>query len=193
MSETGQKKTTRKPRATKSTTGVDEKPVEQSAETQPTQAEQDVVKDEANINPVEPGSENPEQAESDKPEQDAEMAGSQQDEKDDSNDQLDPTETADAVPGGVPDAVGILGGFRVRAKSDAGFWRSGVQFLRLQEKLVLVVDKEPHASARVHAKDHEPEFVVFLTAEKAKRVHSEPNLIVEEVELSDVLDMDDMK
>ena len=91
------------------------------------------------------------------------------------------------------DAIGILGAFKVCAKSDVGFWRSGVQFHRLQEKLVLVVEQEPDAFARVHAKDHEPECVVFLSPEKAKRVHDEPHLTVEVVELEDVLDLQDMQ
>ncbi|MEZ8134779.1 hypothetical protein ACED34_04490 [Vibrio splendidus] len=96
-------------------------------------------------------------------------------------------------PGDGVDAIGILGAFKVCAKSDTGFWRSGVQFHRLQEKLVLVVEQEPDASARVHAKDHEPECVVFLSPEKAKRVHDEPHLTVEVVELEDVLDLQDMQ
>lgn len=90
-------------------------------------------------------------------------------------------------------AVCILGAFKVCAKSDAGFWRSGVQFHRLQEKLVLVVDKEPDASDRVSAPNYEPEYVVFLSPEKAKRVHDEPNLTVEVVEPEDVLDLQDMQ
>lgn len=188
MSETGQKKTTRKPRATKSTTGTTTSSLEKGAETMSTKAQSNALVEGATSSgqPIDAmkgalvlDDETKTNLENIIKGKDDEILGS--------------TETADALPGGVPDAVGILGGFRVRAKSDAGFWRSGVQFLRLQEKLVLVVDKEPHASARVHAKDHEPEFVVFLTAEKAKRVHSEPNLIIEEVELSDVLDIDDMK
>ncbi|MBU1392399.1 MAG: hypothetical protein KJ856_05745 [Gammaproteobacteria bacterium] len=91
------------------------------------------------------------------------------------------------------DAVGILGALTVRAKSDAGFWRSGVQFNRLKEKLVLVVEHEPNAITGLHAKNHEPECVVFLTAEKAMRIHNEPNLISEYVELDTVLDLDDMQ
>lgn len=91
------------------------------------------------------------------------------------------------------DAVGILGAFTVRAKSDAGFWRSGVQFHRLKEKLVLVVERESNAITGLHAKNHEPECVVFLTAEKAMRIHDEPNLISEYVELDTVLDLDDMQ
>ncbi|MEZ9414124.1 hypothetical protein AB4189_07965, partial [Vibrio sp. 10N.286.49.E1] len=96
-------------------------------------------------------------------------------------------------PGDGVDAIGVLGAFKVCAKSDAGFWRSGVQFHRLQEKLVLVVEQEPDASARVHEKDHEPECVVFLSPEKAKRVHDEPHLTVEVVELEDVLDLQFMQ
>lgn len=88
-------------------------------------------------------------------------------------------------------AVSVLGAFKVLAKSDGGFWRSGIQFHRQQETLVLVVGEEPHESARVHAKDYEPERVVFLSAEKAQRVHREPNLTIEDVELADVIELSD--
>ncbi|AGG58127.1 hypothetical protein VPCG_00016 [Vibrio phage martha 12B12] len=140
----------------------------------------------------EPDSKNPEKVENDKPEQDASMAGTETKEGK-ASEQVDSKKDDVVHPGDGVDAIGILGAFKVCAKSDAGFWRSGVQFHRLQEKLVLVVEQEPDASARVHAKDHEPECVVFLSPEKAKRVHDEPNLTVEVVELEDVLDLQDMQ
>jgi hypothetical protein len=87
--------------------------------------------------------------------------------------------------------LSVLGAFKVRAKSADGFWRSGVQFHRIQEKLVFVVDEEPDAASRIHAKGYEPEHVVFLAVEDAKRVHREPNLAIEEVELADVIDLSD--
>jgi hypothetical protein len=87
--------------------------------------------------------------------------------------------------------ISVLGTFKVRAKSADGFWRSGVQFHRIQEKLVFVVGEEPDAASRIHAKGYEPEHVVYLAVEKAKRVHSEPNLAIEEVELADVIDLSD--
>lgn len=140
----------------------------------------------------EPSSMNPEKVENDKPEQEASMAGTETKEGKVSE-QVDSKKDDVVHPGDGVDAIGVLGAFKVCAKSDAGFWRSGVQFHRLQEKLVLVVEQEPDASARVHAKDHEPECVVFLSPEKAKRVHDEPNLTVEVVELEDVLDLQDMQ
>lgn len=140
----------------------------------------------------EPSSMNPEKVENDKPEQEALMAGTETKEGKASK-QVDSKKDDVVHPGDGVDAIGILGAFKVCAKSDAGFWRSGVQFHRLQEKLVLVVEQEPDASARVHAKDHEPECVVFLSPEKAKRVHDEPHLTVEVVELEDVLDLQDMQ
>ncbi|MFA0199095.1 hypothetical protein AB4453_11205 [Vibrio atlanticus] len=140
----------------------------------------------------EPSYMNPEKVENDKPEQEALMAGTETKEGK-ASEQVDSKKDDVVHPGDGVDAIGILGAFKVCAKSDAGFWRSGVQFHRLQEKLVLVVEQEPDASARVHAKDHEPECVVFLSPEKAKRVHDEPHLTVEVVELEDVLDLQDMQ
>ncbi|PMM11705.1 hypothetical protein BCT62_09645 [Vibrio splendidus] len=140
----------------------------------------------------EPSSMKPEKVENDKPEQEALMAGTETKEGK-ASEQVDSKKDDVVHPGDGVDAIGILGAFKVCAKSDAGFWRSGVQFHRLQEKLVLVVEQEPDASARVHAKDHEPECVVFLSPEKAKRVHDEPHLTVEVVELEDVLDLQDMQ
>lgn len=141
---------------------------------------------------AEPDSKNPEKVENDKPEQDASMAGTETKEGK-ASEQVDSKKDDVVHSGDGVDAIGILGAFKVCAKSDAGFWRSGVQFHRLQEKLVLVVEQDPDASARVHAKDHEPECVVFLSPEKAKRVHDEPHLTVEVVELEDVLDLQDMQ
>ncbi|WP_240222863.1 hypothetical protein [Rheinheimera hassiensis] len=86
------------------------------------------------------------------------------------------------------DAIYILGAFTARSKADAGFWRSGVQFHRLKETLVLVVEQEPDATAAVSAPDHEAELVVYLTAEKAERVHREPNLVIEDIDLEDLID-----
>ncbi|MDC5843754.1 hypothetical protein OPW13_20045 [Vibrio europaeus] len=140
----------------------------------------------------EPDSKKLEKVENDKPEQDASMVGTETKEGK-ASEQVDSKKDDVVHPGDGVDAIGILGAFKVCAKSDAGFWRSGVQFHRLQEKLVLVVEQEPDASARVHAKDHEPECVVFLSPEKAKRVHDEPHLTVEVVELEDVLDLQDMQ
>ncbi|WP_135381010.1 hypothetical protein [Vibrio tasmaniensis] len=140
----------------------------------------------------EPSSMNPEKVENDKPEQEALMAGTETKEGK-ASEQVDSKKDDVVHPGDGVNAIGVLGAFKVCAKSDAGFWRSGVQFHRLQEKLVLVVEQEPDASARVHAKDHEPECVVFLSPEKAKRVHDEPHLTVEVVELEDVLDLQDMQ
>lgn len=91
---------------------------------------------------------------------------------------------------GVP--AGVLGALKVRSIADAGFWRCGVKFHRNKETLVLVVDGESQGQpAAVDAKDFPPEFVVFMSAEKAKRVHDEPRLVVETVELEDVIDIQD--
>lgn len=90
------------------------------------------------------------------------------------------------VAGG--NALAIVGAFTVRAKADAGFWRSGVQFHRLTETLVLVVDDESAIKDGVHSQDFDAERVVLLTREKAERVHSEPNLVVADVDLETLID-----
>ena len=85
-------------------------------------------------------------------------------------------------------ALHILGAFTVRAKTDAGFWRSGVQFHRLTETLVLVVDGDHVGQNDVSTLEHDAERVVCLSREKAQRVHSEPHLVVVDVELEDLID-----
>lgn len=94
----------------------------------------------------------------------------------------------DVANGANGNALHIIGAFTVRAKTDAGFWRSGIQFHRLDETLVLVVEHESDATHGVHSPEHEPERVVCLTREKAQRVHSEPHLVVVDVELEDLID-----
>lgn len=91
------------------------------------------------------------------------------------------------------DAAGIMGALKVRAKSDKGFWRAGVQFHRLKETLVVVTQKETKDLPEVLPKVHEPENVVFVTAERAMRIHNEPNLTSEYVELDEVLTLVDMQ
>lgn len=133
----------------------------------------------------------PEEVESDKPEQPASMADSDTTEEGASKDDaLDSEKVTDGDIGEHVDVLGILGAFKVRAKSDQGFWRSGVKFRRLQETVVLVVDEEPKDQPEILAtEDIDPEFVVFMSAEKAQRVHREPNLVIEDVELEDVIDI----
>jgi hypothetical protein len=55
---------------------------------------------------------------------------------------------------------------------------------------VLVVDEEPKDQPEILAtEDIDPEFVVFMSVEKAKRVHREKHLIIEDVQLADVIDI----
>ncbi|PAR52825.1 MULTISPECIES: hypothetical protein [Vibrio] len=86
----------------------------------------------------------------------------------------------------------IRGAFKVRAKSDQGFWRASIQFLRTKETVLLVVDQVPEDQPKTVAQeDGEPELVLFVTPQAAKRIHGEPNLVVEVVEVSDVIDVSD--
>lgn len=94
----------------------------------------------------------------------------------------------DVANGANGNALHILGAFTVRAKTDAGFWRSGVQFHRLTETLVLVVDGDHVGQNDVSTLEHDAERVVCLTREKAQRVHSEPHLVVVDVELEGLID-----
>jgi len=84
--------------------------------------------------------------------------------------------------------LAIVGAFTVRAKADAGFWRSGVQFHRLTETLVLVVDGDHVSTDDVSTLEPDAKHVVCLTREKAERVHREPNLVVEDVDLETLID-----
>ncbi|OUS51462.1 hypothetical protein BM607_009400 [Shewanella sp. SACH] len=100
----------------------------------------------------------------------------------------DVSKANDVTNGANGNALHILGAFTVRAKSDAGFWRSGVQFHRLTETLVLVVDGDHVGQNDISTLEHDAEQVVCLTREKAQRVHSEPNLVVEDVDLETLID-----
>lgn len=68
----------------------------------------------------------------------------------------------------------LLGQFDVKAKSPAGFWRCGVQFLHSSPTRVFVVNSKADVPA-----DHDCSVVCcYLTLEEARRVHSEPWLTV---------------
>ncbi|EJL6858580.1 cell envelope integrity protein TolA [Vibrio cholerae] len=111
----------------------------------------------------------------------------------DGNDKLDSTKTAGDMDGTAGAVLGITGALKVRAKSAQGFWRSGVKFLRTKDTYLLVVDEMPTNQPATVAQDGiEPELVLFMSKEKAQRVHREPNLVVEVVELSEVIDIEDM-
>ncbi|HEG4440088.1 TPA: hypothetical protein SD634_003386 [Vibrio cholerae] len=135
-----------------------------------------------------------EPVESDKPEQIAKTADSDQPEKGSDDDvQLDSTKTTGDMDGAAGAVLGITGALKVRAKSAQGFWRSGVKFLRTKDTYLLVVDEMPTNQPATVAQDGiEPELVLFMSKEKAQRVHREPNLVVEVVELSEVIDIEDM-
>ncbi|EJI1278795.1 hypothetical protein Q8E21_001930 [Vibrio vulnificus] len=132
-------------------------------------------------------------ADEQKSEQNAQMTGSQtevnQDEEAKDEGQMD-TAVQLSVHAGLD--LDIRGAFKVRAKSDQGFWREGIQFLRAKETVLLVVDQVPEDQPKTAAQeDGEPELVLFVTPQAAKRIHSEPNLVVEVVEVSDVIDVSD--
>ncbi|HDZ3782030.1 TPA: hypothetical protein RSW66_003246, partial [Vibrio cholerae] len=123
----------------------------------------------------------------------AQMTGSQtevnQDEEAKDDSQID---TAERISGHSGRDHDIRGAFKVRAKSDQGFWRAGIQFLRTKETVLLVVDQVPEDQPKtVTQEDGEPELVLFVTPQAAKRIHGEPNLVVEVVEVSDVIDVSD--
>jgi len=84
------------------------------------------------------------------------------------------------VPQQQVNADWLLGQFDVKAKSPAGFWRCGVQFLHSSATRVFVVTAKadvPH--------NHDCEIpCCYLTAEEAKRVHGDQWLVCTDLEVT---------
>lgn len=78
------------------------------------------------------------------------------------------------------------GAFVAVAKTDAGFWRSGVKFKRLEKTLVLVLDEDESGIDDVEIVGYESAQVVCLSAEKAKRIYNEKNLVVTEIDIDEL-------
>ncbi|EOX1581640.1 hypothetical protein ACPD0K_003467 [Vibrio cholerae] len=189
MSETA--KTRSRKSATKpAVEGSDQQTVAENTPVPAAQAEPEQV---ANPEPPQAMPEPQASADEQKSEQDAQMTGSQTEVKQDE-------EAKDESPMGAAVQLSvhagrdldIRGAFKVRAKSDQGFWRAGIQFLRTKETVLLVVDQVPEDQPKTVAQeDGEPELILFVTPQAAKRIHGEPNLVVEVVEVSDVIDVSD--
>ncbi|HFG1617231.1 TPA: hypothetical protein ACGFX0_002122 [Vibrio cholerae] len=189
MSETA--KTRSRKSATKpAVEGSDQQTVAENTPVPAAQAEPEQV---ANPEPPQAMPEPQASADEQKSEQNAQMTGSQtevkQDEEAKDDSQID---TAERISGHSGRDHDIRGAFKVRAKSDQGFWRAGIQFLRTKETVLLVVDQVPEDQPKTVAQeDGEPELILFVTPQAAKRIHGEPNLVVEVVEVSDVIDVSD--
>ncbi|HDI3174062.1 TPA: hypothetical protein PMB35_002242 [Vibrio cholerae] len=191
MSETA--KTRSRKSATKpAVEGSDQQTVAENTPVPAAQAEPEQV---ANQEPPQAMPEPQASADEQKSEQNAQMTGSQTEVNQDE-------EAKDESPMGAAVQLSvhagrdldIRGAFKVRAKSDQGFWRAGVQFLRTKETVLLVVDQVPEDQPKTVAQeDGEPELILFVTPQAAKRIHGEPNLVVEVVEVSDVIDVSDME
>ncbi|EOW9277938.1 TPA: hypothetical protein PX780_000780 [Vibrio cholerae] len=189
MSETA--KTRSRKSATKpAVEGSDQQTVAENTPVPAAQAEPEQV---ANPEPPQAMPEPQVSADEQKSEQNAQMTGSQTEVKQDE-------EAKDESPMGAAVQLSvhagrdldIRGAFKVRAKSDQGFWRAGIQFLRTKETVLLVVDQVPEDQPKTVAQeDGEPELVLFVAPQAAKRIHGEPNLVVEVVEVSDVIDVSD--
>ncbi|EOX1565499.1 hypothetical protein ACPD0F_001715 [Vibrio cholerae] len=189
MSETA--KTRSRKSATKPVVeGSDQQAVAENTPVPAAQAEPEQV---ANPEPPQAMPEPQASADEQKSEQNAQMTGSQTEVKQDE-------EAKDESPMGAAVQLSvhagrdldIRGAFKVRAKSDQGFWRAGIQFLRTKETVLLVVDQVPEDQPKTVAQeDGEPELILFVTPQAAKRIHGEPNLVVEVVEVSDVIDVSD--
>lgn len=80
----------------------------------------------------------------------------------------------------------LKGAFVAAAKTDAGFWRSGVKFKRLEKTLVLVLDEGESGIDDVEILGYESAQVVCLSSEKAKRIYNEKNLVVTEIDLDEL-------
>ncbi|EGR4491508.1 hypothetical protein DDM78_10555 [Vibrio cholerae] len=189
MSETA--KTRSRKSATKpAVEGSDQQTVAENTPVPAAQAEPEQV---ANPEPPQAMPEPQVSADEQKSEQDAQMTGSQTEVKQD-EEAKDESSMGAAVQLSVHAGrdLDIRGAFKVRAKSDQGFWRSGIQFLRTKETVLLVVDQVPEDQPKTVAQeDGEPELVLFVSPQAAKRIHGEPNLVVEVVEVSDVIDVSD--
>ncbi|TQP97130.1 hypothetical protein FLL77_11185 [Vibrio cholerae] len=189
MSETA-KARSRKSATKPAVEGSDQQTVAENTPVPAAQAEPEQV---ANPEPPQAMPEPQASADEQKSEQNAQMTGSQKEVKQDE-------EAKDESPMGAAVQLSvhagrdldIRGAFKVRAKSDQGFWRAGIQFLRAKETVLLVVDQVPeHQPKTVAQEDGEPELVLFVAPQAAKRIHGEPNLVVEVVEVSDVIDVSD--
>ncbi|MGQ6950298.1 hypothetical protein ACOKSH_12885 [Vibrio cholerae] len=189
MSETA--KTRSRKSATKpAVEGSDQQTVAENTPVPAAQAEPEQV---ATTEPPQAMPEPQASADEQKSEQNAQMTGSQTEVNQDE-------EAKDESPMGAAVQLSVHAGrdldirgtFKVRAKSDQGFWRAGIQFLRTKETVLLVVDQVPEDQPKTVAQeDGEPELVLFVTPQAAKRIHGEPNLVVEVVEVSDVIDVSD--
>ncbi|EKK9971167.1 hypothetical protein ND926_04525 [Vibrio diabolicus] len=196
MSEAS-KTTAKKTSSAKSTAKTDSKTVGASTAPEPTQTKQDALteedkaKQEAEAKAKAEANEKAKQVSSESKADNA--AKTPEGNGNEKNEAQTSTDGAgdDAVAG--VDSLGILGALKVRSKSNQGFWRSGVQFQRQKETILLVVDEEPKDQPEIVAQeDIESELILFMSKEKAERVHREPNLDVETVELSDVIDIEQL-
>ncbi|EOX4332887.1 hypothetical protein ACPF3P_003743 [Vibrio cholerae] len=184
-------KTRSRKSATKSAVeGSDQQTVAENTPVPAAQAEPEQV---ANPEPPQAMPEPQASADEQKSAQNAQMTGSQTEVKQDEEAKDEsPMGTAVQLSVHAGRDLDIRGAFKVRAKSDQGFWRAGIQFLRTKETVLLVVDQVPENQPKTVAQeDGEPELVLFVTPQAAKRIHGEPNLIVEVVEVSDVIDVSD--
>ncbi|APF70648.1 hypothetical protein ASZ79_00613 [Vibrio cholerae] len=189
MSETA--KTRSRKSATKpAVEGSDQQTVAENTPVPAAQAEPEQV---ASPEPPQAMPEPQASADEQKSEQNAQMTGSQ-------TEVIQNEEAKDESPMGAAVQLSvhagldldIRGAFKVRAKSDQGFWRAGIQFLRAKETVLLVVDQVPEDQPKTVAQeDGEPELVLFVAPQAAKRIHGEANLVVEVVEVSDVIDVSD--
>ncbi|ELH0879097.1 hypothetical protein Q9883_003265 [Vibrio cholerae] len=181
-------KTRSRKSATKSAVeGSDQQAVAENTPVPAAQAEPEQV---ANPEPPQAMPEPQASADEQKSEQNAQMTGSQTEVKQDEDES--PMGAAVRLSVHAVRELDIRGAFKVRAKSDQGFWRAGIQFLRTKETILCVVDQVPEDQPKTVAQeDGEPELILFVTPQAAKRIHGEPNLVVEVVEVSDVIDVSD--
>ena len=83
--------------------------------------------------------------------------------------------------------VGVMEAFEVTAKSDAGFWRAGTQFHRIEKTLILVTEDDVKEVEGVDQLGYKSDRVVCLSPKDAKRVHSEQHLVITDLDLDELL------
>ncbi|MCR9671139.1 hypothetical protein [Vibrio parahaemolyticus] len=159
MSEAS-KTTAKKTSSAKSTAKTDSKTVGASTAPEPTQTKQDALTEE------------------DKAKQEAEAKAKAEAEKQ----ALLEAEAQAKAKAESERTANVLGAFIASAKSEQGFWRAGVKFARNKRTLLVVCefDGEPIEADMDGIKHDE---VIYIGTEKAARIHREPNLVIEDVEL----------
>lgn len=81
----------------------------------------------------------------------------------------------------------IKGALEVVSNSDAGFWRCGAKFERLEKTLVLAVETDQKTTGTLAFMGYEPHRIVYMSPEKTQKVFNEVNLTIIPVDLDNLI------